>query len=246
MLTNSSNNIPAPHDWGVILNWRAIFIYPCLLLLTAIIFEYSGFDIWWDSHFYNFHQHVWPYRHHWLFDTILHSGGQMFDKFVILLWLIIFITVHFKTSLFRYRKITRYFFCASAVGPIIVGILKSTTHIYTPWDLVIFNGKMPYIRIFDAVPPDAPVGFAFPAGHASGGYCFLSLYFVLHQICPRQMKYGLWVGLLLGIIYGAGQQVRGAHFPSHDLFTLVICWYSALLVYLLFYWADWRKQVLPA
>ena len=73
-----------------------------------------------------------------------------------------------------------YFLIASAAGPIIVGFLKQTTHIYTPWKIKHFSGPLPYIRLFDPVPGHLPVGRAFPAGHASGGYAFLSLYFLLH------------------------------------------------------------------
>jgi len=31
-------------------------------------------------------------------------------------------------------------------------------------------------------------------------------------------------------VFAATQEVRGAHFLSHDLFSLVICWYAALAV----------------
>jgi len=161
--------------------------------------------------------------------------GLPLDKLFGLLWLTTFIIANCKTTLSRHRKILLYFLCASATGPILVGICKSITHIYTPWNLAIFNGDHQYIRLFDVVSPNLPIGHAFPAGHASGGYCFMSLYFVLHQTRPQYKKYGLLVGLLLGIIFGVGQQIRGAHFPSHDIFTLVICWYSSLLLYLLFY-----------
>ena len=164
---------------------------------------------------------------------------KKFDLFFAILWLFAFIIVNCKITLSRYRKILLYFLCASAVGPILVGISKSITHIYTPWDLSIFNGEQPYIKIFNAVPPGLPVGHAFPAGHASGGYCFLSLYFVLLQIRYPNKVYGIWAGLLLGIIFGVGQQIRGAHFPSHDMFTLVICWYSSLFLYFLFYREEW-------
>lgn len=218
-----------------------LLFFPCVLLVIAVFFEYSNFDIWWVSHFYDSQNHIWPYKHHWLFDTVIHSGGRLLDRFFVLLWLISFIIANCKKTLFHYRKILLFFLCACAIGPILVGLVKSITHIYTPWNLLIFNGKYPYIRLFDAVSPNLPVGHAFPAGHASGGYCFMALYFVLHQTHPRYKYYGLLIGLLLGLIFGVGQQIRGAHFPSHDIFTLIICWYSSMLVYLLFYRKEWQS-----
>ncbi len=137
---------------------------PGIILAIAVFSEYSGFDVWWVSYFYDAQNHIWPFKDHWFFNTVLHSGGQLLDKLFIACWLIIFIFANCKSSLSQYRKILIYFLCASSAGPIIVGIGKNISHIYTPWDLAIFNGKYPYIKIFDAVPPNLPVGHAFPAG----------------------------------------------------------------------------------
>jgi membrane-associated PAP2 superfamily phosphatase len=42
----------------------------------------------------------------------------------------------------------------------------------------------------------------------------------------------LSVGLGLGLLFGFAQQLRGAHFLSHDLWTLGIAWSAALTLYL--------------
>jgi len=94
--------------------------------------------------------------------------------------------------------------------------------------------------MLDPVPADASRGHAFPAGHASGGYCFLSVYFVLLRYRSHYREYGLLFGLTIGFIFGVGQQLRGAHFPSHDLVTIVICWYASLVCYFLFYPQEWQ------
>ena len=217
-----------------------ITIFPCFLLLLGLAFEYSGFDLWWVSHFYDYYQKSWPFRGHWLFDTVIHTGGRNFIKGVAVLWLIFFFLTFFLQCLTRYRKIMIYFLIATAAGPLIVGAMKSLTHIYTPWDLELFSGNQPYFRLFDPVPIGAPVGDAFPSGHASGGFAFFSLYFLMLNLRSPHRVYGLLFGLCTGLIFGIGQQVRGAHFPSHDLFSMVICWYAALVVYLIFYPKEWR------
>jgi membrane-associated PAP2 superfamily phosphatase len=52
---------------------------------------------------------------------------------------------------------------------------------------------------------------------------------------PEYKLYGLYFGLVLGIMFGASQQVRGAHFLSHDVFSLAVCWFSSLmLIYFIF------------
>lgn len=37
--------------------------------------------------------------------------------------------------------------------------------------------------------------------------------------------------LVSGLLFGVVQQLRGAHFISHDLWTLVICWFVAAFYY---------------
>lgn len=216
-------------------NFLLAALFPAFLLLMGIIFEYCNFDVWWLSHFYDFQSLSWPFRDHWLFNRVIHDGGRFFNIGAALVWLIVFFLTFFLAPLKKFKKIMVYFLAATLVGPLIVGAIKHLTHIYTPWDLKLFSGTLPYIRLFDSVPPGLPVGEGFPAGHASGGYAYFSLYFSMHHMGSRHKIYGVWFALGLGLIFGIGQQVRGAHFPSHDLFSMAICWYAALTIYYLFY-----------
>jgi len=217
-----------------------ILFFPSLLVVLAVAFEYSGLDLWWVSLFYDAEKQLWPYGNHWLFEDILHSGGQLLDKIFALIWLLAFIVINLKKELLQYRKIFLFFLLASAASPALVGMGKHLIHIYSPWDLQLFNGMHPYIRLFDPVPSGAPVGNAFPAGHASGGYCFLSLYFVFLRYRSSYRIYGLIFSLGLGLIFGIAQQIRGAHFPSHDMASIFICWYTSLIIYFIFYPKEWR------
>ncbi|MNV84902.1 hypothetical protein D3C71_1788110 [compost metagenome] len=36
----------------------------------------------------------------------------------------------------------------------------------------------------------------------------------------------------MGLLFGFAQQLRGAHFLSHDVWTLAISWFVALALYL--------------
>jgi membrane-associated PAP2 superfamily phosphatase len=77
----------------------------------------------------------------------------------------------------------------------------------------------------------------FPAGHASGGYAWLAFYFlgVYKQSAWRWV--GLGFALSIGLIFGVSQQLRGAHFITHDLWTLGICWFFSLLIFKLIFLA---------
>ena len=47
-----------------------------------------------------------------------------------------------------------------------------------------------------------------------------------------------FIGLGLGLLFGIGQQLRGAHFLSHDLWSLAICWTVSLVIFRLFWPAE--------
>ncbi len=217
-------------------------VFPLTLPVVAVFLEYSGMDLWWVSKFYDYQHHLWLFKHYWLFDNVIHTGGQYLIKGITLLWFFLFASTFFVPRCKSFRKSLMFFFLSTAIGPILVSLGKSHTHIYTPWDLELFQGSLPYIRLLDHVPSQLPVGHAFPAGHASGGYAFVSLYFLMLHFRLPQRFYGLLFALCLGLVFGLGQQVRGAHFPSHDIFSLVICWYSSLLMYFLFYPEKWKKE----
>lgn len=237
-------DIPAPRPLAAEMQqarlepFLQLAVFPLYPVLMAVVMEYSGFDLWWEARFYDAAARIWPWRDHWLFDQVIHSGGRQLNICLAALWLGAFLTSALRPALKKYQKPLLFFLAATATGPLLVGALKHITHIYTPWD--IFSGSFPYIRLFDPVPDGLPAGGAFPAGHASGGYAFVSLYFLLDALGFSRKWPGLAPGLILGAVFGIGQQVRGAHFPSHDLITLAICWYSPLLIYSLFYPKKWR------
>lgn len=215
-----------------------LLIIPLFLVILAVITEYGGVDLWLSAHFYDPQFHFWPLRNHWLTEGILHTGGQYLDKAAGLAWLVTFVSSFFNQHLKPFRKLLVFFLFSVAAGPILVWIVKHLTHIYTPWDLQLFHGNQPYIRLFDSVPSGASIGYAFPAGHASGGFAFMGLYFVFLHYKPAYRFHALCLGLFLGFLFGLGQQMRGAHFMSHDIFSLVTCWYASLGIYIIFYYSE--------
>ena len=215
--------------------YKAHFILPLFLLPAGILLEYSGLDLLLIQPFFDASTGKWPYKSHWLASGILHTGGKNFVVAIAVGIFLVFVLSFFVECLKPYRKGAAYLLTASLAGPAIVSICKHMTHIYTPWDLAVFGGMHPYIRIFDAVPEGAKAGMAFPAGHSSGGFAFFSLYFLALAYKPSLRYAGLCFALALGFAFGIAQQIRGAHFLSHDLFSLVICWYAALMVYQIFF-----------
>ena len=203
---------------------------PLVIVALAIVSEYSGLDMAIARLFFDADTQSWPLKSNFWTAGVLHSGGRDLVVYTMSAVLLFLVATFFLRRIRPYRKGAAYLLLGSLPGPAIVAILKSTTRIYTPWDLEVFGGDKPYLRLFDAAPPDMPAGHGFPGGHSSGGFAFVSAYFLLAAYKSAYRYYGLTLGLVLGFAFAFTQEVRGAHFLSHDLFSLVVCWYAALAV----------------
>lgn len=96
-----------------------------------------------------------------------------------------------------------------------------------PWDLAEFGGVARYVSHWAWGAVDGGSGKCFPGGHASAGFAFVSGYFALRRSRPRAARTWLVCALGAGLVLGFTQQMRGAHFQSHTLWTGWLCWTCA-------------------
>jgi len=115
------------------------------------------------------------------------------------------------------------------LSTVIVSVLKQHTGVDCPWDLQRYGGDRMVLGLFESRPLSMGRAACFPAGHASAGYGWIAAYFALASVRPGWRWWGLGVGLFTGVVFGFGQQIRGAHFFSHDLWTLTLSWLSAAI-----------------
>ncbi|KAF1016033.1 MAG: hypothetical protein GAK31_01517 [Stenotrophomonas maltophilia] len=133
----------------------------------------------------------------------------------------------------RLRWALLYVVAAVALGTGVVSQLKASVPMDCPWDLLRYGGHQPFVGLFATRPATLPDNACFPAGHASAGYAWLSLYFFALLWRPQWRWAGLAIGLAAGLVFGLGQQLRGAHFLSHDVATALPCWLLSLGLYVL-------------
>jgi len=132
-----------------------------------------------------------------------------------------------------WRRPLAYLLLATLLSTAAVGLLKRWTNVDCPWDLLRYGGDRTYYSLFMHRPSILGQARCFPAGHASAGYAWTALYFFLLSTRPGWRWWGLGFALGLGALFGVTQQLRGAHFLSHDVCTLMVCWLIALALYLL-------------
>ena len=87
-----------------------------------------------------------------------------------------------------------------------------------------FGGTARYVSHWQWGVRDGGGGHCFPAGHASTGFAYLGAWFWLRRAAPRAATAWLIGALLVGLGLGLVQQVRGAHYMSHTLWTAWLCW----------------------
>ena len=108
-------------------------------------------------------------------------------------------------------------------GMVLPAALKRLSATSCPWDLVEFGGHFARISPWQSAQVDGGPGHCFPAGHASAGFAWIAGFFVWPAGSAWARRW-LWGALAAGLALGLAQQLRGAHFMSHTLWTAWICW----------------------
>lgn len=167
--------------------------------------------------------HGFALRDHWLLSGLLHAGARRLG-WLLALWLIL--GLWWPTGVLR--RLARPERLQWAAGTLLALLLVSSLKFFSrtscPWDLAEFGGVATYLSHWTWPLYDGGPGRCFPAGHASTGFAFVAGYFALRERSPRQAGYWLAGALAAGLVLGLAQQLRGAHFMSHTLWTAWLCW----------------------
>lgn len=166
-------------------------------------------------------------RDNWLLDHVLHDGGRR------LAWvatLALCVGVWWPWGWLRSIDSGRRLQLAATtlLAALTVSTIKSFSGTSCPWDMAEFGGVaryaagLPHWLSFTA--GDGGSGRCFPAGHASAGFAFVGGYFAFRDVRPALARGWLCMALAAGLVLGMSQQLRGAHFMSHTLWSAWVCW----------------------
>jgi membrane-associated PAP2 superfamily phosphatase len=220
-----------------------------LLLLCLLFGLFYGLqaDFAVAAFWYQLQDQSWLLQQYWLTEDVLHLGVRKANQLVIALLLLHFVL---QSGLQKYSKkwpqaktifrLTSHWTPArqQAHGRLLISLalslagvaaLKHSLSMDCPWDLQPFGGSQTFNGLFSSWPANRAPNACFPAGHASIGYAWFGLYFFCLQRYPALARLALGCSIGLGISLGLVQQLRGAHFISHDLASAAWCWTMACL-----------------
>lgn len=203
---------------------RQDFTWCALLWLIVVIVDLSGFDFV-ATRLYGAAD-GFPWRNHWLTSDVAHRGGR------VLSWILFGVTLLAFGFPWRPWPVAKrvplrtrvWWLACTLLCVALIPVLKHYSLTSCPWDLREFGGNALWISHWAWGVADGGPGRCFPSGHASGAFGFAAGYFALRETAPRHARVWLTIVLVLGVLFGWAQLMRGAHHLSHTLWTAAICW----------------------
>ena len=171
----------------------------------------------------------WSLRGAWFTKTLIHEGGRQLSFAVTLVVVGLIAASMFFQGLKRFRSGLSWLLLSAVISAAVINLLKQFTGVECPWNLERYGGDALWRGFWDSV-GNGGEGQCFPAGHASAAWAWIGIYFLAASAWPARRWMVLGVIVFTGVTFGVGQQLRGAHFLSHDLVTIYICWSVAYLL----------------
>jgi membrane-associated PAP2 superfamily phosphatase len=214
---------PTPHTLAL----PRLFLWSACSLLLLLLWDFSGLDLqlaqWFGS------ARGFPLESHWLWRGVLHDGIRYLPW---LLELALLLAMARPFGAIKQLPVERRVQLAltTLVALLVVSSIKLHSSTSCPWDLQQFGGAATYLSHWAWGVADGGGGGCFPAGHASAGFAFVGGFFAFRHALPATARRWLIGALAVGLLLGLAQQVRGAHYMSHTLWTAWLCWACAALV----------------
>lgn len=198
------------------------FLLGTLLIITHLVqLDYRLADA-----LYSWGRQQWVLRHNWWLEIVIHEHGKNLVRSLPILLLALYGGSYWYPPLQRYRRGLLYLIVVPLCTVSLIALLKDFSGTVCPSQLQRYGGAFTTQESW-FFPRIGQRGCT-PAGHSSGAYAWVALYFFARVYFPARRFYALLPGMALGLTYGIAQQLRGDHFLSHDLWTLAICWYGSL------------------
>ncbi len=212
---------------------RQIVLTSLVLLVCILFFGMTDIDLSVQDLFYNVDTHKWildwslqPYK------FIFYDGIKRLLIIIAVLFLLSLVFFWKKPLIQEYKRGIVILILSAIFVPMIASGLKKETNMPCPKDEVHYGGIYPRTAVWQEYPEAFKLTHkrtkCWPAGHASGGFALLSLFFLFKK--KRNKMIGLGIGLVTGWSMGMYKMIIGDHFLSHTVITMVLAWLIILLI----------------
>lgn len=222
---------------------RQLWLLTLLSLMCLLAWDFSGLDMRVMQTIAD--QRGFGLRSNWWLEKVLHDWAR---QVAVLIYLGLLVMIWLPFGRFRpLRKMQRVeIFVGITLSLLFINLVKRYSLTSCPWDMAEFGGVARYVSHWQWGMGDGGGGQCFPGGHASAAMAFLALSLPwLSSGMAAQRRQGLRMLILvlaLGVVLGGVQTLRGAHYPSHTLWTGLMCWAMALLNHMAFAWLARKKD----
>ncbi|WP_313739847.1 phosphatase PAP2 family protein [Pseudomonas sp.] len=211
-------------------DFRLALGLPLLLMGLMLLFDTTPLDFQLEYLFYDSNTGFVGRNSYWL-ENILHDRVKQTVIALAVLLLVAFLASWFYAPLRQWRRPLGYVVLALSLTTSVVMPLKIMTGVHCPWSLSEFGGSETYTPLLSHRAETLKPGLCWPGGHASTGFSLLALFFALRDRRPKAARVALVMALGLGAVLSLGRMAQGAHFLSHNVWTLLIDWMICALCY---------------
>ncbi|PIP81089.1 MAG: phosphoesterase [Gammaproteobacteria bacterium CG22_combo_CG10-13_8_21_14_all_40_8] len=219
-------------NWISLMKINSLWLCVITLIGVILLFELTSLDLYFQDFFYNFQTHQWVIdRNERISKLFFYTGVKKLFIFLLLCLVLSLIFLRKNPVILKYRQGLILVCLSAVVIPLFIGGLKSITNVPCPRDIEHYQGTYPYVRLLDKYPANFHQTKnikCYPAGHASGAFALLSLYFLFKTTRNRRISLGIVMGLAWSM--GNYKMLIGDHFFSHTWVTMNLSWIIILLL----------------
>lgn len=228
----SSTTKPSEFEFSFKYAWLSLILFVVAILLIG---ELTNIDLMIEDYYYDPISKTFPWVDSWFANELMHNYlKELIKAGGVCLYLVLIINLipplRFLSEWIRLRL--WFVALASIFIPSSVSWLKRLTDFSCPWDIDRYNGTTPFLKLLEHLPNTLNInsGNCFPAGHATTGLWLASLCIFWLPNKPNKAIAIFILGISFGFVLGWVQQMRGAHFLFHTLWSMWIASFIILIM----------------
>jgi membrane-associated PAP2 superfamily phosphatase len=209
---------------------KMLFLLAFSCALLVCLQQFTAFDLTVENWYFDADSHRFPWKNSWFAKDFMHGylkNAIMLPGIAIVVFCAVdyFFPSKKVGSLMRLRL--QFVGFSAVIIPAFIAGLKSKSASHCPWNVEQYGGIYPHLKLFESLPPTMQAGHCFPAGHTSTGLWLTAFCIFWLPNAPKKALLVFTLGLSVGFVLGWVQQMRGAHFLSHTLWSM---WLASLVI----------------